>query len=152
MKRFSMFALLIVLVGSSYGCAATMAAKQPGEKDLSIFTPGTPRALVLAEYGKPVTTENNEGKKTDIYKFTNGYGTGTKVLRIMFHVAADVFTLFLWEFIGMPIEAGFDGTEMAYQVKYDREEKITTAELLKGKKPDATTDVAGDCDPGIDSC
>ena len=152
MKRFSMFALLVLLVGSSYGCAATMAAKQPGEKDLSIFTPGTSRGMVLAEYGKPVTSEIIKGNKTEVYKFTNGYSTGNKVVRVMFHVAADFFTLFLWEFVGMPIEMGFDGTEMAYQVKYDGEEKITTAELLKGEKPEEIPVVAGDCDPGMDSC
>lgn len=152
MKRFSLFALLIVFVGSSYGCAATMAAKQPGEKNLSILTPGTPRAMVLAEYGKPITSESIKGKKTEVYKFTNGYSTGTKVVRVMFHVAADFFTLFLWEFVGMPIEMGYDGTEMAYQVKYDGEEKITTAELLKGEEPEEIPVVAGDCDPGMDSC
>lgn len=151
MRKFLLFASFVVFAGANYGCSAIMAAKQPDKKDLNIFTPGTARVLVLAEYGKPVTTESIEGSKTDIYKFTDGYSTGTKVVRVMFHVAADVFTLFLWEFIGMPIEVGFDGTEMAYQVQYDDQDQITTAEILKGEELDITA-VASDCDLGVDSC
>ncbi len=152
MKKLLLIALILIPVAFQYGCAATMASNQPDSKDLSLFAPGTSRAMVLAEYGKPISSENINGKKTEIYKFTDGYGTGTKVVRIMFHVAADFFTLFLWEFIGMPIEAGFDGEDMAYEVAFDENNRIATANILKGKAPEKSETTAGDCDPNLDTC
>jgi len=152
MKKLLLIALILISVAFQYGCAASMAANQPDAKDLSLFTPGTARAMVLAEYGKPISSENINGKKTEIYKFTDGYSTGAKVVRIMFHVAGDVFTLFLWEFIGMPIEAGFDGEDMAYEVTFDDNNRVATANILKGEAPEKAETAAGDCDPNLDTC
>ena len=112
-----------------------MAAKQPSAKNLTVFNSGTPRALVLAEFGLPTVSEvNKEGNKVDIFKFTQGYSGGAKAARAIGHGVADVLTLGLWEVIGTPVESVADGNEMAYQITYDKDDKVALAIPLK--KPD----------------
>jgi hypothetical protein len=108
-----------------------MAASQPDKKDIGLFTVGTPRSLLIAEFGQPTSTQNRDGKRYDIYKFVQGYSTGVKVGRAAFHGVADVFTLGLWEVVGTPTEAIFDGSEMAYEVSYDEYDKVDHINVLK---------------------
>jgi hypothetical protein len=111
-----------------------MASKQPDKKDIGLFTVGTPRNMLLAEFGNPIASEVREdGKKYEIYAFTQGYSGGAKAGRAVFHGAADFFTLGLWEVVGTPTEGAFDGTEMAYEVRYDENDKIDQVLLLKKK-------------------
>jgi len=116
------------------GCSVYMAAKQPDKKDLDLFKVGTPRSLLLAEFGLPIASEvRKDGKKYEIFAFTQGYSAPVKAGRAIFHGAADILTLGLWEAVGTPTEGAFDGTEMAYQVRYDGDEKIDEVVLLKKK-------------------
>ena len=115
------------------GCSVFMAAKQPPKKDLSVLTAGTHRARLIAEFGAPIHTETKDGNKVDVFKFVQGYSTGAKTGRAVFHGAADVFTLGLWEVVGTPTEAAFDGQDMAVQVSYDAQDKVTESVVLKHK-------------------
>jgi len=101
-----------------------MAAKQPPKKNLGVLKEGTPRSLLLAEFGQPVATETKQGKKVDVFSFTQGYSKGAKAGRAVFHGAADVLTLGLWEVVGTPTEATFDGKKMAVEVTYDASDKV----------------------------
>ena len=67
----SLIVVAITIVFLS-GCSVFMAAKQPDKKNLDLLKAGTPRNLVLAEFGQPVSTEVKEGKKCDIFSFTQG--------------------------------------------------------------------------------
>jgi hypothetical protein len=49
----------------------------------------------------------------------------------MFHGVADVATLGLWEIIGTPVESGFDGNNIAYQITYDQNDNVKTVVQLK---------------------
>ena len=62
-------AVCLVLFASAYGCAVHSAANQPSEKDTSLLSIGTPRAMIIAEFGAPINTEIRDGKKTDIFSF-----------------------------------------------------------------------------------
>lgn len=127
---------LVVLLAASLclqGCAVFMAAKQPGRKDISLFKTGVSRGELVAEFGAPTVSEKRDGKKYEIFKFTQGYSTGVKAGRAVFHGAADVFTLGLWEVIGTPTEAVFNGAEMAYEVSYDSNDCVDSVTLLKKK-------------------
>lgn len=115
------------------GCSVVMAAKQPNYKNMSVLEPGNDRAYVIAEFGTPQFLEEKDGKKTDIFVFTQGYSTGHKVGRAVFHIVADFFTLFLWEVVGTPAEIIADGREVKVQVFYDANEKIEKAEHLNQK-------------------
>ncbi len=49
----------------------------------------------------------------------------------MFHGAADVLTLGLWEVVGTPTEATFDGNKMAFEVTYDESDKAEKVVTLQ---------------------
>lgn len=125
--------MTIWILSMASGCSVFMAAKQPDKKDTGLFQIGTPRVMLLAEFGMPAISEEREGKKYEIYKFTQGYSAGAKAGRALFHGAADVVTLGLWEIVGTPTEAVFSGDEMAYQVRYDENSKVDEVIPLKGK-------------------
>ena len=132
-KVFLASFIVFLFVIANSGCSVFMAAKQPGEKDVDLFKVGTPRSLLLAEFGLPTVSEVRDEKKFEIYRFVDGYSAGAKAGRAVFHGAADVFTLGLWEIIGTPTEGVFDGNEMAYEVSYDENDRIDQVILLKRK-------------------
>ncbi|MBX3629171.1 MAG: hypothetical protein KF908_04510 [Nitrosomonas sp.] len=115
------------------GCSVYMAAKQPNAKKISLFQSGTPRNLLLGEFGPPIVSEDRDGKTIEIFKFTQGYSTGVKTGRVIFHSVADVVTLGLWEVVGMPTETVFSGSEMAFQVSYDDDNNVDEVIILKKK-------------------
>jgi hypothetical protein len=124
-------ALLSVLAIGASGCSVVMAAKQPSKKDVGLLTVGMPRNLVLAELGQPIDTETKNGKRVEVYSFVQGYGKGTRVGRSIAHGTADVLTLGLWEAVGTPTEAAFNGTRVAYEVTYDSSDKVELVVPLK---------------------
>lgn len=124
----SLFALLII---PNFGCSVFMATKQPSAKNVDMFKVGTPRDMLVAEFGSPATSEVRDGKKSEIFKFVQGYSSGAKAGRAFFHGAADVMTLGLWEVVGTPTELVFSGDEMAYEVTYDDKDKIDQVTVLK---------------------
>jgi outer membrane protein assembly factor BamE (lipoprotein component of BamABCDE complex) len=131
MKKLGiMIALAVMCLILASGCSVYMAAKQPDQKNLDILAVGTPRNLVLAEMGQPMSTEEKDGKITDVFSFVQGYSKGAKTGRAVFHGLADIFTLGLWEAVGTPTEAVFDGDKMAYEVKYDTDKKVEKATAL----------------------
>jgi len=111
-----------------------MAARQPDFKDLNVLSKGVSRAKVIAEFGAPVLTEEKDGKKVDVFSFTQGYGRGNKVTRALLHAAADVYTLFLWEIIGTPAEIIASGKKMKIEVIYDKDEKVEQVNYLTAQK------------------
>lgn len=127
---WTVFICMLFLFFSS-GCAVFMAAKQPDKKNVDLFRVGTPRSMLLGEFGPPVVSETRDGKKHEIFKFIQGYSMGAKAGRALFHGAADVMTLGLWEVVGTPTEAVFSGDEMAYEVSYDQDDRIDQVIALK---------------------
>lgn len=84
-KKFGVVVFSFVLFLSS-GCSVFMAANQPDKKNVDLFNVGTQRSLLIAEYGAPTVTEERDGKEYEIFKFVQGYSTGTKVGRAVFMV------------------------------------------------------------------
>ena len=129
--KLGLCTLLIVGTFNITGCSVFMAAKQPEKKDTKMLAVGVPRAVILAEYGAPVSTVKNGDETVDIFSFKQGYGKAAKFGRMMFHGVADVATLGLWEIIGTPVESGFDGNNIAYQITYDQNDNVKTVVQLK---------------------
>lgn len=119
------------LIFSISGCSVFMAAKQPSAKNIDLFKVGTPRSMLLAEFGLPTVSEVKNNKKYEIFKFVQGYSAGAKAGRAVFHGAADVFTLGLWEVVGTTTEGVFSGDEMAFEVSYDENARIDQVTALK---------------------
>lgn len=114
------------------GCSVYMATKQPDAKNVDLFTVGTSRTMMLAEFGMPAATETKNGRTYEIFKFVNGYSPGAKAGRAVFHGAADVVTLGLWEVVGTPTEGVFfTGDEMVFRVRYDKDDRIDEVVALK---------------------
>jgi hypothetical protein len=130
--RMVLCALSLLFITSA--CSVYKASTQPGVKDLNVLKEGTPRAIVISELGAPTLAEQKDGKKVEFYNFKQGYHTSTKVSRALFHGAADVFTLGLWEIAGTPIESMADGTDMSIEITYDQADRLEKMVVHKGQK------------------
>lgn len=90
--------------------------------------------MLLAEFGTPMVSEvRRDGKKYEIFVFTQGYSDGAKLGRAALHTTADVVTLGLWEFVAQPTEELFDGSQMAYEVTYDENSLVNEVMALNNK-------------------
>ena len=133
MKRGLIIFVVAVLATVLFqGCSVYMAAKQPEKKNVDVLSVGTPRSLVLAEMGNPVSSESRDGKLVDIFNFVQGYSKAAKTGRALFHGVADVFTVGLWEVVATPTEAIFDGSKMSFEVKYDADDRVEKVTQLSG--------------------
>jgi len=121
----------IVFMLQMNACSVFMAAKQPGKKDVSLFRVGTPRGMLLAEFGLPLVAEERNGRKFEIYKFVDGYSPGAKAGRAVLHGTADILTFGIWEVVGTPTEGVFNGNENTFRVRYDKDDRIDEVVALK---------------------
>ncbi len=112
------------------GCATSKVLGRPKQKNLSAITTGTSRGLVLAELGAPVHTQEINGEKSDVFAFDKGVSAGWKAGRAVFHIVADVFTIFLWEIVAWPAESIASGINTKMEVSYDKNEKVKTVNYL----------------------
>ena len=114
------------------GCSVFMAAKLPDKKNLEVFTPGVPRPVVLAEMGLPVSYEDRDGVRSEVYKFKQGYSQEAKISRAVLHGSADILTFGLWEVVGTPTEYYFSGRDTLVLVTYNRNERVDTVKFFQG--------------------
>src|SRR5688500_20115952 len=121
-RKWTTFVCVLALVFSS-GCSVFMAAKQPDKKNVDLFRIGTPRTMLLGEFGAPAMSEIRNGRKYEIFKFVQGYSTGVKAGRALFHGAADVMTLGMWEVVGSRADAVCRGEAVAVEAPYGRNER-----------------------------
>lgn len=134
LKRYFLFAALVTLfVAPMSGCSVFMAAKQPVTKNIELFKIGTPRDELIAEFGAPYISEENDGKQIEMFLFVQGYSKVVKTGRIIFHSVADVMTLGLWEIVGIPTEMVFNGNKMAFHVSYDENDHVDEVNVLRKK-------------------
>ncbi len=122
----------LLLTGS--GCAAIKATQQPGKKDLTVLTPGTPRTRLICELGAPLWTEERDGATVDIFSFKQGYTKAVKAGRALVHGAADVATGGLWEVVGIPAESLADGKDVKVEVTYDDRRAVRSVDVIEGQE------------------
>ena len=100
-----------------------MAASRASYRgDINVIQLGVQRSAVIGELGPPdkfSTLEN--GGYDDRYSLDpDAHRTGTKVATTIFYLAADFFTLCLWEFIGSPLEiAAKDKISVYHQSRWN---------------------------------
>lgn len=114
------------------GCSVVKAAEQAPRKDLSVLDRGTPRKLVLLEFGQPAVSEKSETGRSDLYKFNLGFTSGERALRAFGHGTADFFTLGLWEIVGTPIETVWEGEDARIAINYDAQDRVSGVDVLRG--------------------
>lgn len=131
-NKYLQLVMVPMLVMSLSGCSVMMAAKQPTYRKVEIVKEGASRSHLIAEFGYPRNTETTpEGNKSDLFVFKQGYGKGNKILRVLFHAAADFFTLFIWELVGSPAEAMYDGYEVKFNAVYDENDRVISYEFYE---------------------
>jgi hypothetical protein len=129
MQRLLLAACLMFILT---GCSVFMAAQLPDKKNLAVFAPGVPRQVVLAEMGLPASYDDRDGVRSEVYKFKQGYSPPAKISRAVWHGAADIMTVGLWEVVGTPTEYVFSGTDMLVRVTYNRYERVDSVEYFQG--------------------
>ncbi len=112
-------------------------------RDLSLLTPGVPRLALLGEFGRPVHMEIRDGVRRDMFRFIQGPYKPPRRMppagRIIHEVAdvggqtvdgaMNVATDGAWQGGRLP---GLVGTEIVVEVFYDREDRVTAVNALKG--------------------
>lgn len=127
-------ASILLLLGFC-ACSSLIATRQPPKRDLAVLDPGTPRAKVIAELGRPLLTETRRGRIVDVFAFRQGYSKANRTTRSLLHGAAAVATLGLWEIVATPTEGLFDGKEIQVELYYDDLNRVQWLEPLnKGLK------------------
>ena len=134
MKAIRPILSLGIIFSFIVGCSVYMAANQPDRKNVNVLDKGTPRSHVIAELGKPLYSKNEAGKICDVFSFVQGYGKGANAGRALFHGAADVLTLGLWEVVGTPVEAIADGNAVQVEVYYDSYDCVEFIKVIEGSK------------------
>jgi hypothetical protein len=88
--------------------------------------------VVIAELGPPdaFSTLENGGYDDRYTLDPNAHRTGTKVVTTIFYLAADLFTLCLWEFIGTPLEIAAKDKISVYHLTYSPEGKLSSMEKI----------------------
>ncbi|SOD19444.1 hypothetical protein [Nitrosomonas ureae] len=129
-RRFLLTLQCLIWAMVISGCSVFMAAKQPEKKDIDLLKEGVTRTQLISEFGTPVISEYKNGKRFEIFKFVQGYSTGTKAGRAFLHGAANVATLGLWELVGTPTEITFSGDDMAFQVQYDERDVVEEVVII----------------------
>ena len=122
----------------SSGCGMYMAFTQPPKVDTDALEEGgVTRDVVIERLGAPKSsTKNVDGSREDLFEYYAGSSSGWKMGRGIFHLAADVITLALWEVIATPSEYAIRGDKITAQADFDKTDRLTSFRVLKrGEKP-----------------
>ena len=134
MKRLNIMTVsLLVLCILTSGCSVFMAASRASYRgDINVIQLGVQRSAVIAELGPPdkISTLENGGYDDRYTLDPDAHRTGTKVVTAIFYIAADLFTLFLWELIGTPLEIAAKDKISVYHLTYSPEGKLTSMEKI----------------------
>jgi len=124
-KASSIFLPLCLLLTS---CSVYTALNKPGKKDFNVLNVGTPRDVVLGEFGSPISsTKNDEGELVEYWSFRQGDTRGEKIGKATSHVALDVVTLGFWELYGK----SFDEKDLlTYVITFDKDENVKAVKVL----------------------
>ncbi len=134
MKRLNIMTVpLLMLCLLTSGCSVFMAANRASYRgDINVIQLGVQRSAIIAELGPPdaFSTLENGGYDDRYTLDPNAHRTGTKVATAIFYLAADLFTLFLWELIGTPLEIAAKDKISVYHLIYSPEGNLTSMEKI----------------------
>lgn len=129
-------AVLVAFIGAmsfvSSGCGVYMAFTQPPAVDTAALEAGgMSRDLVVERLGAPKSsTKNVDGTRTDVFEYYEGSASGWKAARGMFHLAADLFTVALWELVATPTEYAIRGDKITAQADFDKNDRLASFGVL----------------------
>ena len=91
-------------------------------KDLSLLKEDTSRKKLITEFGEPVWSNKKEGRRSDIFSFTQEFTKSEKFQKGMLG------------FVGIEAGGYEDGTPVKVLVKYDSEDKVSEIRSLQGSE------------------
>jgi hypothetical protein len=106
------------------GCAQYAVTQHPSPFKPTASVTGANRIVVTGELGKPVTSQEIDGRLIESYRYVDG-GTenngGMKTFRFVLYCAGDLVTLFLDQCLTWPAEIySFPGTPHVVIAEYDK--------------------------------
>lgn len=120
--------LLLLLASLLPSCSVVMASNKSGI-EIDMLQSAWSRTQLIAMGAEPMISEKNqEGQLVETYKVQRERGS---IARAFMHGTLDLFTLFLWEMAGTPIESSLD--EIKYycvKVTFDENDHIQKMELF----------------------
>ena len=136
MKRRCSLLILCLVLFFAQGCSVYTAWTHPDKVDMEgLSYPGVNRAYVMSQCGPPISSEDNEdGTRTELYKFYEGSEQVWAKFRGVFHLFADFFTLGLWEIVGWPGELAARGDKVTAEAVFDDDDKLVSFHAL-GRMP-----------------
>ena len=130
----SLATALLVGIASLFtsGCGVYMAFTQPPRVDTeALEAGGMSRDMVIERLGAPKSSVKNvDGSREDTFEYYEGSSSGWKIGRGIFHLAADVFTVALWEVVATPTEYGLRGEKITAQANFDNTDRLTSFRVL----------------------
>lgn len=129
--------LFVLIISFSCGCSVAKVSKLPSKKNMDLLEQGQHRAVIVAEFGEPIESENKDGKLIEIYAFERGHSAGGKLVRGFTYGAAGVYTLGISEVITNPLESTIsDQDKTVLEITYDsQDKKILSFVVLSDGKP-----------------
>jgi hypothetical protein len=109
-------------------CSVVMASNKSGV-EIDVLQSAWTRTQLIALGAEPIISEkNDEGQLVETYKVQRERGS---IARAFMHGALDIFTVFLWEFAGTPIESSLDEKKyFSVKVTFDENDHIQKMELF----------------------
>ena len=95
------------------------------------------RDVVIERLGAPRSSmKNADGTRNDTFEYYEGSESGWKIGRGVFHLAADIFTLALWEIVATPTEFAIRGDKITAQADFDNNDRLVSFRVLgREEKP-----------------
>lgn len=133
MKRLLVAWLIGAASSVISGCSVYMAFTQPPAIDTeALDASGVSRDIVIERLGDPTdSTINADGSREDIFKYYEGSSTRWKIGRGIFHLAADILTLALWEVVATPMEFTIRGDKITARGDFDNADRLLSFRVLK---------------------
>ena len=145
MKKSLLMFITLLMILSINGCAFYQAAIEPGVRDVGVFAQGTPREVVIAEFGAPIHSNLDKpgSYKSELYQFVQGDGIAIKSLKASGRTVLDLMTIGLVAYTG-----NIGGLRMLakkndwysrdltlYKVIFDTDDKILLSQKINIKSP-----------------
>lgn len=127
--RKKILSILILSAALTSGCSVVEASRNDGvrQKDISACSSKTCFLSLGAESLEK--KELADGKTKEIYRVKRRKHNSTYA-RAIFHGAADVFTLGLWEFVATPIEGYMSNDRfIVFQATYNQDDSLDKLEI-----------------------
>lgn len=121
--------IVFLLFASLLSSCSVMIASNKSGMEIDTLQKVCTREELIALGAEPIFQETNEvGNLVETYHIQKERGS---IARAFMHGSLDLFTLFLWEFVGTPVEAKLSEKKFfSVKVTFDQNECVQKMELL----------------------